>query len=552
MSDPLSNSEIQDVLSSIRRLVSEDRRARERQAPVDAVPGTPVVGKLILTEALRVETTDEVSVETEEAPFAIFAEDSTAGDAPVVGLATPERFPPVRPASVLEDDIASLESTIAELEAAVAGISSDFEPDGSEIVAAANTPETRALEDAFDEGFAVDTGDPVRVAPSDAFLDEPVAGSGFRPAAKAADEATAHETSDETAEAEVPRPTDEIAFLRSPGAMRRADWQVISGGEGGQTAGAGVGSRLHLRPAGAPAAPADDEVQAGGKQHDDAEVIADAAFFEAGDGSPAGIDDIGEAAAAPDLWEAPDGVSEALLPEAVEETAALDPEVDALNLTQDETAAFDAAAPAWQGDTVAETDADVMADLAVEDAADEVAGVAESELIAPSEDDLAEDLAAEPDADAASGLDEEARSDLAEEWRDELAEDQAAVEIPEDLETTLVAAAGLARTVSSAPDEGTTAEAEAEPEAWGEPEAGGATVGDAATGTDGGADALEDEVDLFASDDEAVIDMEMLRELIVQVLREELQGPLGERITRNVRKLVRQEIARALESQKFE
>ena len=28
MSDPLSNSEIQDVLSSIRRLVSEDRRLR--------------------------------------------------------------------------------------------------------------------------------------------------------------------------------------------------------------------------------------------------------------------------------------------------------------------------------------------------------------------------------------------------------------------------------------------------------------------------------------------------------------------------------------------
>ncbi|MEZ5867523.1 MAG: hypothetical protein R3D46_03220 [Defluviimonas denitrificans] len=62
----------------------------------------------------------------------------------------------------------------------------------------------------------------------------------------------------------------------------------------------------------------------------------------------------------------------------------------------------------------------------------------------------------------------------------------------------------------------------------------------------------EDGVDLFSQDDEAVIDMEMLRDLISEVIREELQGPLGERITRNVRKLVRQEIARALEAQKFE
>lgn len=548
MSDPLSNSEIQDVLSSIRRLVSEDRRARERQAPVVAVQGTPVVGKLILTEAHRVETVDEVSVEIEEAPFAILADDSTADDAQVEGLAAPE---PVRPASVLDDDIASLESTIAELEAAVAGIGAEFEPDGSEVVAAANTPETRALEDAFDEGFAVDTGDPVRVAPSDAFLDEPVAGGGFRPAAKAADEAAEHEASDEAAGAGVPRLSDEIAFLRSPGAMRRADWQVISGGEGGQSVGAGQASRLHLRPAGAPPAPADAEPQANGKQHDDAAVVADAAFSESGDKTAGGIDDFGEAAAAPDLWEAPDDVSEDLLPEEVEETAVLDPEAymaAALDPAMDDTDTLDAAAPDWQGEAASEADA--MAGLADDDAAGEVAGIAESELLAPADDDPTEELAAESGADAASDLDEETRSDLAGDWSDETAEDQAAVEIPEDLETTLVAAAGLAGAVLSAPGEGTAAAAEAR----GEAEAGGGTAGDAATATetDGGADALEEEVDLFASDDEAVIDMEMLRELIVQVLREELQGPLGERITRNVRKLVRQEIARALESQKFE
>lgn len=43
-----------------------------------------------------------------------------------------------------------------------------------------------------------------------------------------------------------------------------------------------------------------------------------------------------------------------------------------------------------------------------------------------------------------------------------------------------------------------------------------------------------------------VVDEELLRRIVAQVLQEELQGALGERITRNVRKLVRREINRAL------
>lgn len=52
--------------------------------------------------------------------------------------------------------------------------------------------------------------------------------------------------------------------------------------------------------------------------------------------------------------------------------------------------------------------------------------------------------------------------------------------------------------------------------------------------------------------DEAVIDEDMLRDLVARIVREELQGALGERITRNVRKLVRAEIARALASRSFD
>jgi hypothetical protein len=62
------------------------------------------------------------------------------------------------------------------------------------------------------------------------------------------------------------------------------------------------------------------------------------------------------------------------------------------------------------------------------------------------------------------------------------------------------------------------------------------------------ADALETE----EGDDPALpIDEAMLREIVRDVLREELQGRLGERITRNIRKLVRAEIARVMASEEL-
>lgn len=52
---------------------------------------------------------------------------------------------------------------------------------------------------------------------------------------------------------------------------------------------------------------------------------------------------------------------------------------------------------------------------------------------------------------------------------------------------------------------------------------------------------------LSAAMDEAMeIDEAILREMVADIVRQELQGALGERITRNVRKLVRREIHRAL------
>lgn len=48
------------------------------------------------------------------------------------------------------------------------------------------------------------------------------------------------------------------------------------------------------------------------------------------------------------------------------------------------------------------------------------------------------------------------------------------------------------------------------------------------------------------------IDEDVLQPIVARLIREELQGELGERITRNVRKLVRREILRALNSREFE
>jgi hypothetical protein len=51
---------------------------------------------------------------------------------------------------------------------------------------------------------------------------------------------------------------------------------------------------------------------------------------------------------------------------------------------------------------------------------------------------------------------------------------------------------------------------------------------------------------------ELVMEEAALRAMIAEIVRQELQGSLGERITRNVRKLVRREISRMMTSEEFE
>lgn len=52
--------------------------------------------------------------------------------------------------------------------------------------------------------------------------------------------------------------------------------------------------------------------------------------------------------------------------------------------------------------------------------------------------------------------------------------------------------------------------------------------------------------------EDSVVDEDFLRDIVAEIVRKELQGDLGERITRNVRKLVRREIHRAMASRDFD
>ncbi|MEY1556451.1 hypothetical protein AB3Y40_12535 [Yoonia sp. R2331] len=123
MSDPVTNVEIEDVLSSIRRLVSEgEKPRREAAAAVDARSETPE--KLVLTPAFRVDEPEKPEAAAElESPaaddFLVLTESTEVEEEDVADDPSPT-------------DRADLEATIAELEAAVTEQPDEWEPDGSE------------------------------------------------------------------------------------------------------------------------------------------------------------------------------------------------------------------------------------------------------------------------------------------------------------------------------------------------------------------------------------------------------------------------------------
>jgi len=125
MSDPRSNSEIMDVLSSIRRLVSEGRKpASVAEAPPEADAATPAPSgaRFVLTPSLRVDSANEPSASGPDADATDARDDGLVYDWVRDAQSDRQGSAPGRQAG-------SLEETIAELEAAVSEIETEFEPD---------------------------------------------------------------------------------------------------------------------------------------------------------------------------------------------------------------------------------------------------------------------------------------------------------------------------------------------------------------------------------------------------------------------------------------
>ena len=159
MPDPVKNAEIEDVLSSIRRLVADDA-----PAPMEppATPKAEGADKLVLTPALRIQPQESKAEEPAKVEAA--------------------------PADDWEE--VTLEDRIAELEAAVASSDEEYEPDGSEVEASAPAMDLSAFED-----------DTFELSPEHAIAPEPEAEAAAEPEAAEVVEDTAQEAEEEPAEA---------------------------------------------------------------------------------------------------------------------------------------------------------------------------------------------------------------------------------------------------------------------------------------------------------------------------------------------------------------
>lgn len=119
MSEPMTTSDIEDVLSSIRKLVSEDLRPAQARGPLRLAPDP---GKLILTPALRVLDTgtppapraEAVVSEITRAPDPVAADPVAAHDLPMDDLPEPAPEP--------FDDVHAVTFTSVRLEGVVASI----------------------------------------------------------------------------------------------------------------------------------------------------------------------------------------------------------------------------------------------------------------------------------------------------------------------------------------------------------------------------------------------------------------------------------------------
>ncbi|WP_224815652.1 hypothetical protein [Hasllibacter sp. MH4015] len=154
----------------------------------------------------------------------------------------------------------------------------------------------------------------------------------------------------------------------------------------------------------------------------------------------------------------------------------------------------------------------------------------------------------DPDADADADLTDAPKMD------DDATEDHSA-EVASDVpETPEMAQDDAMEAAQDAPEAEADAPEDVTAEDTGEISENAAEAEDNLAQDDPQAEDLGDDPSPFTFPDpeEGVLDEETLREIIVDVVREELQGVLGQRITRNVRKMVRREVRLALAAEDLE
>ena len=491
MAEQPNNLEMFDVLASIRRLVSEERKAAppriepvppalpqpesvadgEAAAPVAnavATPmpdepvnaasaqsrykGLPLESRFVLTAALRVGE-EGGAADTHKAWDEDARQDTQDKGADAEGGTPPA--PPVNDSDDIDRRTASLEETIAELEAAVADIGSEFEPDGGESgdLVTELFPETNA-EGAANE-HSPRSDQPIRrsgfqgimagfedMSPPDEVLDAPVTGDalippvGFTRAASAPASGRAHSP-----------------FGRS--------WSANDKDKRDEPA-SDLPNAANVTFVHAPVAPA-PVVEPGAAPVDD------------------------DLAKDPATDEAPD-----------------DPQD--LATGDDAPATADAgAAEASDGDDLDAADADDHASDAAENGQDDMDNDSDPAEGAPA------DMADESLAGHSAGTDEDQEESLTE---------------PE----VSVQRVGRPQIVRSPAPVADTADE-------------GRDLGGALAADDPSED---DEPDLFNPLASVDLDMQAMRDIVAELVREELRGVLGERITRNLRALVRNEIRKAL------
>ncbi len=500
MTDPVSKAEIEDVLSSIRRLVSDEpdalrRKRRTRAAEED---------RLVLTPAQRV--AEQADAE-ERDPGPDAAWQPAAGDAPDLSEIAhlddrrdSDTAAPEGPdADAAAADSQSLKDRIAGLEAALVESGGEWEPDGSET---GECDETRPLSADtgadFAEAWEREEAELALAAAGGDVPETDAAGQSDN-----APEADAAETVDVAAEQGTPPETEEIAAAEDATAET-----VEIAAEAG-------------------AATETDEIAA--KEGAAADTVENAA-------------EAGAAAEAVEIAAEEDGVSESTEPEAIESVEAG---------AEEDSVAAQASVLAAGDDAQADMDAggapEAVSEEMSRDAADSDANRPDAALVD----------ADSQEASAQAETPDHAESDDATQNAPETAEvpgapvaedDPQPARSVQDALTEMAASAALSEALDgpAATDWEDWESGRDDPAADAEPDR--PEPREAPIAADAPASAQEEDDDGFNlyAEEEALIDEEALRDMVAGFVREELQGVLGERITRNVRRLVRREIERAL------